>query len=220
MAEVQPQVFRDMATREMQTDGLLSRFLIVYVPKADPYSDPAGADVFKRLKGRLWAVMEEMRRKRGGVVVPPDYASQFKRTFQDDEIAADPQLSRLAMAYYPRLAVWLAAGRSGNTVTLTTDDWRKAATLSRWLYGQARQAAGMIDVLTPWQKQNNELQERIMEHLRRRKAKGAEWVKHRDLSRAFSRFGKKDREAAVENLLDTGRIRKREDGGAVCYAVA
>jgi len=201
IANIQPEVFEEIACRQDINSGFLGRFLYCKMP--DFYGRPAHFDVEKNMDG-LSLCVDVFRRKSGVVTVPEDYLDEIFQMFRRegaDKLQAS--WKRLVNEYGPRFAVMLSITmdtRFSDEVIIKDETWKKAAILTQWFYSHAEQMLSGIEDGNEFTKFREKLFKRIFKAIRRSGKSGA---RQADISR-YAGYGStsKEREEALKELCE------------------
>lgn len=147
IANVQPEVFKRLATQELIDTGNMGRWLFCVMPQF--YGKPNNFSRPEAVR-RIAEIAHLFSMKRGYVEVPQDYSGRLFDMFAGKTSASlDATWGRLATQYYPRLAVMLSIlcndeRTRREDVVFSQDTWDRASVLVQWFFKNAESMLGDI----------------------------------------------------------------------------
>lgn len=205
IANIQPEVFEEIASKLDINSGFLGRFIYCKMPDFD--GRPARFDIDKII-ANLSSCVDVFRRKSGVVAVPEDYLNDIFLMFRresSDKLQAS--WKRLVNEYGPRFAVMLSVTidtRFSDEIIISDSTWEKAAVLTQWFYSHAEKMLSAIEDGNEFTKLREKLFKRIFRTIMRSGKSGA---RQADISR-YAGYGStsKEREEALKELSERGVI--------------
>jgi len=214
LANIQPEAMQTYANTIDLSTGFLSRFLVARIPD-DYYGRPACCD-FDPLIEEANRAIACYKSKKGKVEVGDNYLADVYQMFREHKAGIRSHWSRLVNEYGPRFRVMLSVpmGDTGKKITFANDSWEKAGLMVQWFYSMAE------DVLTKIQDdeyiaKREKLLSRIVDFVRTQNGATA-----REITRAMFRgTTKKERQDAIDELLDRNVIIAETRGKAIFYRI-
>ena len=150
IANIQPDVFSEIARTQDIASGFMARFLYAKMP-SDFFGDPAKIDLDGAL-AKINAILDVFLRKHGVVDVPSGYSRTFSEMFKKESPEKlHPVWRRLVNEYMVRFAVMLSVNFSSVSqqefVKLDSAAWEGAGKMTLWFFRQAEEMLAGIDDL-------------------------------------------------------------------------
>lgn len=150
IANIQPDVFLEIARTQDIASGFMARFLYAKMP-SDFFGDPAKIDLDGTL-AKINAILDVFLRKHGVVDVPSGYSRTFSEMFKEESPEKlHPVWRRLVNEYMVRFAVMLSVNFSSVSqqefVKLDSAAWEGAGKMTLWFFRQAEEMLAGVDDL-------------------------------------------------------------------------